>query len=631
MISFGHWQFDLSDPVLNLACMVLLVSLLLTIRAVFRRLYHRRPLRALLTMLFNVIAFAVLLVLLLEPQHRHLAEESVILLTEGAETAPGFPPPLSRLYLAPGAAASMESRRIPANASWLLDIAQLNFRETALSSIDVHGFGLDQDQWRQFASDIRIDFRPPPVYGFTEMQWQRSLLTGETLSIRGRYQQANHEGVIQLRLLDPAANTVSETRITNGENFKLAVRTRARGNLEYSIQAWVANELQSEQLVPIEVGSGQPLNIMIEQSAPSFETRQLKNHFASYGHRIRLNTAISKGKAISQTINLPERTETTLSPRTLAMQDVLIMGGRALSRLAPIQKQWLIDAVENGLGLLILADLVLLEEFHLLGADLLKGFELSPDAETEAMLVPRLLTGQAQDWQRALRVQPMKLAAGNADVLIDDGNGRGLVLRRSRGIGNIAVSLLSHSESWLTSGARAHWSDLWAVLIAGVARQPEGSLLLPPAHSDFNRVGQKTTLCALADEEGLRVSITALESEARQAGFELDLAADTHGSGRQCFYFWPQSGGWHQVDLLSGSDGSVQDRSAIYVFQSGQWRAQQRKKRVDASRARTQFKALTKTESPAKWVSGPIDIFWLWLILVLSATLLWLERKLDFG
>jgi len=582
-------------------------------------------------MLFNVIAFAVLLVLLLEPQHRHLAEESVVLLTEGTEATPGIPPPLSRLYLAPGAAASMERRRIPANASWLLDIGQLNLREPALSSIDMRGFGLDQDQWQHFASDVRIDFNPPPVYGFTEMQWQRSLLSGQTLRISGRYQQVNHDAVIQLRLLDPAANTVSETRITNGENFSLAVRTRARGNLEYSLQAWVANALQSEQVVPVEVGSNQALNIMIEQSAPSFETRQLKNHFAAYGHRIRINTAISKGKAISQTVNLPDRAETVLSPQTLATQDVLIMDGRTLSRLEPIQKQWLIDAVENGLGLLVLADSVLLEEFHLLETDLLKGFDLSADADTESMLVPRLLTGQAQDWQRSLRVQPMKLAAGDADVLIDDGNGHGLVVRRSRGIGYIAVSLLSHSESWLTSGARTHWSDLWAALIASVARQPGGSFLLPPAHSDFHRVGQKTALCALVDNEGLRVSISALESEAQQASFELDLAADSHGSARQCIYFWPQSSGWHQVDLLSGSNGSVLDQSAVYVFQAGQWRAQQRKKRVDASRVRAVFKPIKKTESPAKWASDPVDVFWLWLILVLSATLLWLERKLDFG
>ena len=60
MSMLAGWQFDFTNPVLTLASFLLLVSLLATLLAVRKRLFHRKPLRALLTMLLNVIAFGTL-------------------------------------------------------------------------------------------------------------------------------------------------------------------------------------------------------------------------------------------------------------------------------------------------------------------------------------------------------------------------------------------------------------------------------------------------------------------------------------------------------------------------------------------------------------------------------------------
>jgi hypothetical protein len=52
------------------------------------------------------------------------------------------------------------------------------------------------------------------------------------------------------------------------------------------------------------------------------------------------------------------------------------------------------------------------------------------------------------------------------------------------------------------------------------------------------------------------------------------------------------------------------------------------------SKATLERAAYSGVEPPASGetrVYEPIGLFWLWLTLVLSATFLWLERKLDFG
>jgi len=126
------------------------------------------------------------------------------------------------------------------------------------------------------------------------------------------------------------------------------------------------------------------------------------------------------------------------------------------------------------------------------------------------------------------------------------------------------------------------------------------------------------------------VSIIAATPQGSQETFKLQLVPDALNSPRHCVYFWPEVAGWQQVQLLSGDQESILDRKAIYVFRPDQWLAQQRKQRVQATRAKAGRTTPMSRETPAKWVSEPISPFWIWLILVLSATVLWLERKLDF-
>lgn len=630
MTSFGRWQFDFNEPWVIVLAALLLVSLLLVVHSATRRLIRRAPLRMLAVVALNIVAYAVVLLILVEPRFSQPVEQTVTLLTEGTELAGISITDPQGLYVAPGVPAPSGEQQGLKSANWLLNIGQLNLREPALHAINIHGYGLDQDQWQNFPDHIQIDFNPPAINGFTSMRWQRSLVEGETLIVNGVYQAPNENAIIELRLLDPAANVVDESRVKSGQAFSMTTAVKTRGNLEFILQAWDSERLLSEQLVPFESGSGTQFSIMIRQSAPSFETRALKNYAASRGHRLRLNTDISKGKVLSQSANLPGVVDTSFSPTVLAEQDVLIMDGRTLVNLPLTQREWLITAVDNGLGLLVLADSALLRHFGQLNTTLLDGFYLSPLTEAETMIIPRLLSHGTSNWQGTLQGAAMQLTGDAADVLIDDGHGRSQVIRRPRGLGYTSISLIHHSHSWLTSGQQADWGEYWSAIIAGIARQRGGSYLLPSEEMEFNRLSQRVEICAFTDEKSANLAIHTDTAPGSQVLFKLQLASDKLGSPLRCAYFWPEAGGWHQVRLLSDGRQSILDEKAIYVFHPDQWLTQQRWQRVQATRTRLFDNTPTHRSTREKWVSEPISPFWLWLTLVLSASILWLERKLDF-
>jgi len=625
-----RWQFDFSEPLLILLAVMLLFSLLLVLNSVIKRLFQRAPARALVVIALNTIAYASVLLFLLEPRISRQLEQSITLVTEGTVLEDVRYSDSSNLYVAPGVDPSVAAKHFK-NANWLLDVGQLQLREPALGEIKLHGYGLDHDQWRIFPAQMQINFNPPQIYGFTAMRWQRSLVEGETMVVTGRYHSPEPGAIIELRLLDPADNLVNTTRIKGGQDFSLSTQIKSRGNLEFRLQAWQAGVQLSGQLLAFESTSGVPLNIMIRQSAPSFETRALTNEASANGHRFRVYTDISKGKTLEQTTNLPGDADTGFSPGVLAEQDLLIMDGRSLANLPDTQLGWLQDSIEKGLGLLVLADSTLLEGFDDLNTNILKGFQLASLPRAQEVLSPRLLIRDSTGWQQPLQTAAIHLEASDANVLVDDGQGRSLVTSRSKGLGYIAISLIKNTHSWFTSGQNADWGEYWSSIFASLARQRTASYLLPQAETGFHRVGERAEVCALAVEKNTRVLIQSDKPRETQEMFELQLSADNLNSSLQCAYFWPETNGWHRLQLVSGNSGDILDQKVIYVFKSDQWLAQQRNQRVQATRAMASNINAQPQESRAKWVSEPINPFWLWLTLVLSASVLWLERKLDIA
>src|SRR5210317_442670 len=145
MISFAQWQFDFRDPWIIALTMLLLGSFVLVLYTVVQRLFRRAPLRALVVMVLDTVAYATVFLLLLQPQYSQQVLQSVILVTEGADTTDTRITNTNSIYVAPGAATPDRAQQDLKGANWLLDVAQLPLREPALSAIEILGYGLERD------------------------------------------------------------------------------------------------------------------------------------------------------------------------------------------------------------------------------------------------------------------------------------------------------------------------------------------------------------------------------------------------------------------------------------------------------------------------------------------------------
>lgn len=660
-LMLGNWLFDFSEWWLVAAALVLVLALPLTLVACWRRLSPRSPARVTLVMLLNVLAFVALFLLLTEPRREHMASQNVVLISEGIDLEKNPASSGNIVYIAPGGLPDLSDQQAMTNANWLLDMGQLNLREPALSSVELLGYGLSKAQWQSIPENVQINFVAPPLVGFSDMHWPHTLIMGQTMTIQGDFNGSDPDAIFELRLLDPAGQQINQQRIRAGEHFSLMVRPKSQGNILYRLQAWQKDTLLSDQAVTVSVGIATPLQIMVKQSAPSFETRQLKDFASTTGTEVLMYTRTSKGKSITQMVNQANASDTTFSPTSLAASDWLIIDGRALIDLPATQQQWLYEAVQSGLGVLVLADESLLTDFDKLSDNLLRGFSLSADNDGDDEVIPQLVNVSGFQNELPLPVFPAKLTANTdqapLDMIVSDQNGRALIASQSIGLGKVAIGLISQSYRWVTAGHRISWSNYWSALSTALSRPKLNAMLIPPADNEFYSKNQRGQVCAFTSTQDVLVRISSnsggvpqeagnQESGNQESGnasrrngesgngqpvFELPLTIDSRGSARKCAWYWPTVSGWQNIQLLSPDSSEVLDSQSRYIWRNDQWPGQKRFERRNASNDRlAQSKQAAGESAPEKLVTEPLNTFWLWLLFITCASALWLERKLDW-
>ena len=241
-------DFDVSALTTQIALVLLLLSLMFTLVKVKKRLFASKPLRFYAVAALNIIAVLTLAAWLSNLSVRHPSAQTAVLDTEQYG-----------------------------------DPAVVLLNNPNLTSLTVKGFGLNAAQWTPFTG-VEIDHQPPPAVtaGPVELSWSRQLLLGNRLTIAGRYQNndANPKanGIVTVKLLDPAATVVSQTLIKNHQRFQLSDTPKAMGHYAYRLNVVSEqNELLNDEVIPLVVSKAPAAKLLVVQSAPSFESKHLKN------------------------------------------------------------------------------------------------------------------------------------------------------------------------------------------------------------------------------------------------------------------------------------------------------------------------------------------------------------------
>jgi len=606
-------QWEVDSPLEIAAALLLSIVFLGSVLAAWRRLGGNSRARSASVAVLNATACLAIFALLAPPVLLRPASDSVILVTEGAPSAPVAG---ANAYVAPGAG---DYGRSP---GYLLDAGQLPLREPALGTLTIMGHGLETMQWQRFPDDLAIRFDPPSLSGLVAAAWPRSPLQGEPLIVTGRYLEDVSANATTIEMLDPAGVTVAVHDFLSGEAFELITHPKAAGLLEYRLRV-IGNdgELHTEP-VPVYVRSGERPVLYVLQSAPSFETRQLRNWAGDSGATVVTDTVVTRGRELRQLVNADQLTDDHLSPALLGITGLAVVDGRAWADLDAGRRAWFETAVREGMGLLILADGDLAA--YLGDNDtLLRGFGLAERERDQDGYVP---VWESSESQQRLPLLGLKLVHRDGAALTRIESGEVIEAYRNFGLGRVAISVLRERHRWLTSGEVATYTAYWARLMGRLGRPGPLPYLLPPADDTWSRPHRRNRLCAMAGDTEVAFEVAPLQGEPM---LELRSAAPSVGGPRRCTEFWPRQAGWHRVRLYADTAGARLSEAYFYVFGEHQWQTHWRYSRQQATLRRASTIA---ADEAAMKRTARVDIepLWPWLVFMISAGLLWLERRLNF-
>ncbi len=618
---FADWVFTSPSLLVVAAILVLAASCSMTLRAARKRI-TASP-RWWVVVMLNLAAYGVIVLLLWQPMKPREVTGTVTLVTDKGFEA-------DNAYAGPGVLAGADDA---IGLTPLPSVAVLPQREPDMAVLTVKGHGLSDADLAALPDDIVINWQAPTLTGIMGARWRKSLPLGEELVVSAEYHAPlGKEGeIFTAGLKDPAGNTVAEARLKSGDRFVLRATPKLSGPLMYSLTLSdrLGTPMQAEN-IPVSVQMPAPVNMLVVQSAPSFEARHLLEWAARFDAKLAVHTRMSKDRYIRQASDGAEDTGLPpLAQSSLDAADFLLMDGRSLMLMNAGERSVLQQAIKGGLGVLMLADSALL------GA--LDDFEFSPFEGFSAAPIAGQITSAVPVWaggsnEVALPILPLQLMHSEADVLVRAASGRALNLATSFGLGKIALTTLRDRHVWTTSGDSTTFANYWTFILSNIARQTRDQMLLPQADGTLARVHEMIPLCLTSQEENTGLKIRAMTGDFLR---HTRATQTSTLSPHHCSFFQSEASGWYEISLENLANSTNEpairttDKSYIYIHERDEWRTEDQFTRQTATNRYLALHRNTAEQAPRQLLQKAIPTFWLWLLLVVSASLLWLERKLD--
>jgi hypothetical protein len=494
------------NPSLVAAVVIVLAALAGIARS--RRAPRRRAARIGL----QILAAAALYVCLFPPHTREeFAADELVVLTPGATTAQIAALPLAATTVAlPGVVAAAAVERVP-------DLATALRRHAQATGLRIVGGGLPGRD-RDAARGRVIAFEAAPLpNGVVQLDAPATVPVGSVFRVGGRV-----AGVPDARveLRDPSGAIVAAQSTDAQGRFSLQAVARGEGTARFTLTALGADGARVDSLaVPLAARAGAPLKILLLAGAPDPELKYLRRWAADAGLALDSRLGLSDGIALTE--GAP-----TLDAQALQSVDLAMLDERAWAALDATSRQVLVEAVRDGLGLLLRPTGPLAEPVAAQWAEL--GYRLTPVAPAAAVRLDRAL-GLGED-APALARRPFAVEASDAAPLLRADDGSPVAWTRNLGRGRVAVWLLADSYRLGLSGAASAFGTLWSEATASVARARGAAAPTLPGEA---RVDERATFCALAPDAAVEAPDAA----------STELIVDDRG----CAAYWPRTPGWHAL------------------------------------------------------------------------------------
>ncbi len=568
---------------------ILCAAILLWVVFLWKEWVNTVSLRFLIKAGIALLGITALVMIALKPaHHKSVHQDYGVVLTPGFQK--GQLDSLRKKYI------GLKTLRYSEETDWLKS-------KNDFDSLFILGNGIPQYDLYQIDSIPTVYKAGRAPSGITQLTYTAENRVGDKLHVKGLY--AKKISGDKLVLSAPGGNGVDSLKLSNDpdQKFDLSCDLKVSGAFLYTLEKQDSlGRTMSIDTLPVVVAKRTPLNILILNAAPNFETKYLKDYLAGQGQHVLVQNQITRGKFSYEYLNLTHRAVNPFSREDLKSFDLLIVDASTLKNVSTQNLNDLKTAVQyDGLGIFIQT-----ESDFFGGAQRLSNFKFERDGKA---------TFTFSEWQqRPIDKFPYRFndLFGTEPIFRESENSPTAYQRKGKG--RIGASTLNNTYQLLLDGHQTEYAFLWSKIVENVAKriQPKWELEI----NDFP---------IYVDEPlhfTLRTSI--MDPELRTAAgsvIPLKQNPDLH-------YIWsgtayPQKTGWHEWRLAQDTIASCR----FYVGKNNQFKSLRAANTIFANK---RFFDKKTVPNSVKTDLKPIKPLWFYLLFIICIAYLWLEPKL-FG
>jgi hypothetical protein len=486
--------------------------------------------------------------------------------------------------------------------------------------LHVFGYGLMARQWAAMRAPLPVFHPGPRVSGVVAVDWQRRLLTGERLQVQGCWQRAPGQRARVKLLLTGLGSVLDSAAVDADGKFSLSTVPAQAGRAVYRLVALAGtvgaerSDTLEQENIPIQVGPGRPLKILILAATPDFENTFLANWLAKNGQQVASRTAVSRNNYQFAYVNSTPRPLYPLTPSLLRDFDVVIADAPALPAAGeaglPVLRR---QVEEKGLGLIIKVDSAGPAGVGIGGA------------------------GQAQIGRAGDSLQPPYIRERpGMRSLARDSFSRMAVGGSLYGAGKVVFTTLNTTYARMLAGQPASYAAYWSALLRRVAPEIEAGeeWEWEPALPRVQEPVVVTVQTNGVQPQGVIGGGEGRSGIGGAASISLYLAQDEMLPFYYKGIYWPEAVGWTQLSTLQG------DTTWSYVWPRGAWatlyREQRRRETLNyfareiGAAGRQAGMGRRRVAEPEQVVREVVAIpkYWFYIVFLISILFLWVERKM---
>lgn len=435
--------------------------------------------------------------------------------------------------------------------------------------------------------------------GVVKLNYEQENFVGDSLVLKGLY--ANPESGNQLVMQDPAGTGLDSLVFNTEEkrSFRLSAELKVEGKYLFSlVEKDSFGEILTSDPVPVKVSKKDPLQILVINSFPTFETRYLKNFLAEAGHRITVRSQITTGRYKYEYFNTNRSSLGSLTEESLGPFDLLIIDAAALRSLPGNQRSAIENSArENGLGVFIQADDAFFKSPGIL-ADL--DFERITATEVSIEHWPGIkFPIHPYTLKDDFRIQSIH----SANNLISTGYKR-------NGFGRIGTTIFTNTYQLMLDGHTRAYKQLWSQVVENISRKEnpavawEKNQMIAYKHEPYDfRLRTVLDSVEVKNKEGNTIPLMQ----------EVDFPTLWKGTT------WPKQSGWNT--LQADTTGVFE----YYVSNKTHWKALTAFNTFEANK-----RYFIRPEIVGQGLRPlePINPLWFFGLFLICMGGLWLEPKL---